>query len=75
VRRSCKDLNAYRSFYLEDRDGERSYLIIAMLQKGDETPYRFIMPPVLGTHDDLKALAGFLESELEAGASETAAVP
>jgi hypothetical protein len=46
-----------------------------MLQKGDETPYRFIMPPVLGTHDDLKALAGFLESELEAGASETAAVP
>ena len=47
---------------------------LSMLQKGDENPYRDIMPPVLGTDEDLKALAAYLEKEVGVLSGETISV-
>ncbi|MBM3262645.1 MAG: cytochrome ubiquinol oxidase subunit I [candidate division Zixibacteria bacterium] len=65
---SCHTLNGYRALtgYLKGRDQESIYNFLTILQKGEENPYRFIMPPVLGSDDDLKALASFLEKEVKA---------
>lgn len=74
---SCHTLHGYRALsgFLKDRDEESIYLFLTMLQQGEENPYRFIMPPVLGTEDDLKALAAYLAREIEPGESETAVAP
>lgn len=63
---SCHTLHGYRALsgYLKGRDAESIYIFLETLQKGNENPYREIMPPVLGTPDDLKALAAYLESEV-----------
>jgi cytochrome bd-type quinol oxidase subunit 1 len=70
---SCHTLNGYRALtgYLTGRDEESIYNFLTMLQKGEENPYRFIMPPVLGAEEDLKALAAFLARQVQNGA-ETA---
>ena len=73
---SCHTLHGYRALsgYLVDRDAESIYNFLLMLQKGDENPYRDIMPPVLGADEDLKALAAYLEKEARSLASETVSV-
>lgn len=73
---NCHTLNGYRALsgFLAGRDQESIYNFLTILQKGDENPYRFIMPPVLGSDDDLRALASFLEKEVKAHSPpETAA--
>jgi cytochrome c553 len=72
---SCHTLHGYRALsgYLNGRDQESIHSFLTILQKGEENPYRFIMPPVLGADDDLQALAAFLHKEVSAGkAGETA---
>lgn len=71
---SCHTLHGYRALsgYLTGRDAESIYSFLTILQKGEENPYKDIMPPLLGSDDDLRALAAFLEKQVPPPPGETA---
>lgn len=74
---ACHTLTSYRSLteYLSGRDEDAIFSFLKMLQTGKENPYRKIMPPLIGSEEELKALAHFLYDQIRPQQSEAVGVP
>ncbi|MBI2190748.1 MAG: cytochrome ubiquinol oxidase subunit I [Planctomycetes bacterium] len=72
---ACHTLTSYRSLreYLAGRDEAAIHSFLQMLQMGKENPYRRIMPPLIGTPEEVKALAHFLSEQVHPQAAAATA--
>lgn len=66
---SCHTMDGYRSLSkrLKGRDAESIYQLLLVMQKpNDENPYHKVMPPIIGTEEELRALSEYLYESIEA---------
>jgi cytochrome d ubiquinol oxidase subunit I len=65
---SCHTIKGYRSLKkrLAGRDAESIYQLLLVMQKpGEENPYSKIMPPLIGTDEEVRALAAYLHEAIQ----------
>ena len=65
---ACHTITGYRSMkkLLAGRDEQGIMNILNILHNyKEDSPYRSYMPPLLGTDDEIKALASFLQTLVE----------
>jgi len=65
---ACHTVDGYRS--LKDRLGERDeesiyQFLLTMQKEGEENPYHKVMPPLLGTDEEVRALAKYLHQAIQ----------